>query len=247
MITLVVGATGATGSLLVTQLLERGQHVRVIVRAKERLPPHLRQHEQVSITESDILMLPDEELRSLVHGCDAIASCLGHNLTFSGVFGQPRKLVTEATQRLCRAATLNAPNKPIRFILMNTTGNKNRDLNEKTSFLERSVVSLIRLMVPPHADNETAAEYLRVEVGHNADCIEWVAVRPDSLIDRTEVSPYQLHESPIRSAIFDAGKTSRVNVAHFMTTLITDDESWETWKAQMPVIYNQEDESRISA
>ncbi|MCK5157279.1 MAG: SDR family oxidoreductase, partial [Spirochaetales bacterium] len=35
---LVVGATGATGQLLVKQLLNRGQNVKVIVRSPEKLP-----------------------------------------------------------------------------------------------------------------------------------------------------------------------------------------------------------------
>ena len=54
-----------------------------------------------------------------------------------------------------------------------------------------------------------------------------------------QVTAYQVHHSPIRSAIFDAGLTSRINVGHFMADLITDDETWNKWKGQMPVIYNK--------
>ena len=46
--------------------------------------------------------------------------------------------------------------------------------------------------------------------------------------------------SPTRCAIFNAGKTSRINVGHFMAALITDDNTWNLWKGQMPVIYNKE-------
>ena len=38
MTTLVVGASGATGRLLVEKLLKRGQHVRIIVRSTDDLP-----------------------------------------------------------------------------------------------------------------------------------------------------------------------------------------------------------------
>jgi hypothetical protein len=69
--------------------------------------------------------------------------------------------------------------------------------------------------------------------------VEWVAVRPDDLIDETEVSAYDVHPSPIRSAIFDPGQTSRINVGHFMADLITGDDIWPQWKGQMPVIYNK--------
>ena len=67
-----------------------------------------------------------------------------------------------------------------------------------------------------------------------------MAVRPDTLLDEPEVTEYQLFPSPIRSAIFDAGKTSRINVAHFMTELITTNSTWINWQGKMPVIYNKE-------
>jgi hypothetical protein len=123
---------------------------------------------------------------------------------------------------------------------MNTTGNRNRDLPEPISFGQKIVIGLLRLLLPPHVDNEQAADYLRSIVGQNDSAIEWAAVRPDGLIDESEVSEYEIHPSPIRSAIFDAGKTSRINVAHFMAELITDDQTWNQWKGQMPVIYNRE-------
>ena len=98
---------------------------------------------------------------------------------------------------------------------------------------------LIRLLVPPQLDNERAADYLRVKIGQNNGTIEWAAVRPDNLIDDSEVTEYEVYSSPIRSAIFDAGVTSRINVGNFMADLITDDDIWDKWRGQMPVIYNK--------
>ncbi len=43
-----------------------------------------------------------------------------------------------------------------------------------------------------------------------------------------------------RCALFDPGKTSRINVGHFIATLIDDHTLWNEWKGQMPVIYNKE-------
>lgn len=85
------------------------------------------------------------------------------------------------------------------------------------------------------------AGYLRTSVGKSDGSIEWAAVRPDTLIDQPAVSGYDVYPSPVRSAAFEPGETSRVNVAHFMAELITDDECWNTWKGQMPVIYNREE------
>ena len=239
MATLVVGASGATGRLLVEQLLNQGQNVRMIVRELISLPENIRNHDNVTVIQASILDLGDAEMAGYVKGCDAVASCLGHNMTFKGLYGHPRRLVTEATRRLCHAIKANKPETPVRFVLMNTTGNGNRDLSEKISFGQKSVIWLLRLLLPPHVDNEKAADFLRTKIGQNDSVIEWAAVRPDNLIDESEVSGYEVHSSPTRSAIFDAGTTSRINVGHFMADLISNRDTWIKWRGQMPVIYNK--------
>jgi len=236
---LIVGASGATGRLLTEELLNRGEIVKVIVRSPEKLPAAIKNHDNLSIIHASLLDLSDAELAQHVKGCDAVASCLGHNLNFKGMFGHPRKLVTDAARRLSDAIKANTPEKPTKYVLMNTTGNSNRDLNEPISFTEKMVVGLLRLLLPPHVDNEQAADYLRIKIGQKDKQVEWAAVRPDGLIDETEVTAYDVHPSPIRSAIFDSGQTSRINVGHFMADLITEDDIWQKWKGQMPVIYNK--------
>jgi len=239
MTVLVVGASGATGRLLVEQLLDRGQHVRIVVRSTKNLPEHIRKHENLSVIEASVLDLSDAEMAEHVRGCDALASCLGHNLTLKGMLGPPHRLVTDATRRLCDAAKTHNSQAPVKFVLMNTTGNRNRDLDEPISFAQKCVIALLRLLLPPHVDNEHAADYLRTELGQNDGAIEWVVVRPDTLVDETQATEYTAHPSPTRSAIFDPGTTSRINVGHFMASLMTDDTAWNDWKGQMPVIYNK--------
>jgi hypothetical protein len=46
--------------------------------------------------------------------------------------------------------------------------------------------------------------------------------RPDTLTDGPGITAYKFHPSPTRSAVFDPGKTRRINVAHFMTNLIKE-------------------------
>jgi hypothetical protein len=55
---------------------------------------------------------------------------------------------------------------------------------------------------------------------------------------------YSLHKSPIRSAIFNPGETSRINVGDFMARLILDPYLWSNWQGQMPVIYNETDQPK---
>jgi nucleoside-diphosphate-sugar epimerase len=245
---LVVGASGATGRLLVEQLCHRGQNVRVIVRSPNKLPETLRNHDNVTVIYASILELSDVEMAQHVSGCVAVASCLGHNISLKGIFGYPRRLVTDATRRLCNVIAVadgkpfeaNKSDKPTKFVLMNSAGNTNRDLHEPISFSQQCVIGLIRLLLPPHVDNEAAADYLRTNIGQNDEAIEWAVVRPDNLIDEDRVTKYEVYASPTRSAIFDAGVTSRINVAHFMAELIANEDTWNKWKGKMPVIYNEE-------
>jgi len=236
---LVAGASGATGRLLVRQLLDRGHEVRAIVRTQDALSEAAKRHPELLVIRGSILELGDAELARHVEGCHAVASCLGHNLTMRGIFGPPRRLVTESVRRLCDAIRSHRPPAPIRFVLMNTAGNRNRDLDEPVSFSQKCVLATLRLLLPPHLDNELAADHLRLAIGRNDPAIEWTAVRPDNLVDEGEVSAYEVHASPTRSALFDPGRTSRINVAHFMAELMTDGDTWQRWKGRMPVIYNR--------
>jgi nucleoside-diphosphate-sugar epimerase len=235
----VVGASGATGRLLAEQLLNRGQNVKVIVRSPDKLSDGLKNHDHLSVIQASILDLNDAEMARHVNGCVAVASCLGHNLSWKGIYGHPRRLVSDATRRLCNAIKANKPEEPTRFVLMNTAGNSNRDLHEPISFGQRWVIGLLRLLLPPHVDNEKAADFLRTNIGQDDKAIEWAAVRPDNLINEDHVTEYEVHPSPTRSAIFNAGSTSRINVGHFMADLITNDDTWNRWKGQMPVIYSK--------
>lgn len=103
MTNLVIGGNGATGRLLLVQLLDRGQNVKVIVRSPEKLPEALTHHDHVSVIHASVLDLSDDEMAQHVKGCAVVASCLGHNLSLKGIYGHPRRLVTDATIRLCHA------------------------------------------------------------------------------------------------------------------------------------------------
>jgi len=237
---LIVGATGATGKLLVNQLLENGHKVKAFARNEKKFSNETINHKNLEIITNTVLDISEEELEKHTKGCDAIVSTLGHNLTFQGMFGNPRRLVSDSIKRLSKAIENKRINTSVKMILMNTVGCKNEDLKEKVSFFENCVFFLLRYLLPPHSDNENAANYLRTLIGQNHSNIEWVAVRPDSLINEEEISPYTTHSSPIHT-LFKPGKTSRINVAQFISELISNKEIWFEWKGKMPVIYNKED------
>jgi nucleoside-diphosphate-sugar epimerase len=233
---LVVGASGKTGLCLVEQLLANRHRVRVIVRSPEKFPSRVSEDPNLTVLEAAVLDLSDQLMADQVKNCDAVVSCLGHVMDFKGMFGEPKKLCTDATRRLCLAIGLNDPAEPIKFVLINTIGVGNPDHSEKRTWYERGLLTLLRYCLPPHRDNETAAEYLYRDVAKDNRHIEWCSVRPDSLID-AKVSPYEIQESPT-TGIFTGRPTTRANVAHFMTRLIENTELWSTWRFKMPVIMN---------
>jgi nucleoside-diphosphate-sugar epimerase len=213
---LVLGASGATGQLLVTSLLRKGIEVIAIVRDAHSLAnrngsdlPNLQ------IVEANIAELSENDLAHYLKECELVFSCLGHNLTFKGMFGHPRRLVKDAIEKVAQTVKSINNHHKIKFILMNTTGNSNRDIPEKPPYSQRIVISLLRLLLPPHVDNE------------------------DGLVNEQQVSPYDINTSPIRNVIFNAGSTSRINVADFMSELAVNQTLWDKWQGKMPVIYNQ--------
>lgn len=236
---LVVGASGATGRLLVKELIDSGIKVVAIVRSSSTLSGLIGSHENLEQITVSINDLSQDALTNYLVDCDAALSCLGHNLTLRGIFGKPRLLVTDTVARICQAVETINPSKKVKLVLMNTTGNSNRDIPETPPLSQRCVITLLRLLLPPHVDNEKAADFLRKNIGQTHNVIEWVVVRPDGLTDEKIVTEYNIFPSPTRNAIFDAAQTSRINVGHFMASLITDEKLWDTWKGQMPVIYNR--------
>ena len=241
---LVLGASGGTGKHLVAQLLGQDFEVRAIVRSKERflnLIPNKSniKTNKLSVIEGTVLDMSEEELEKSMEGCGIIFSCLGHNLTMKGVYGKPRRLVKDSIERICMMIKKNfqPSSSKSKLIVMGTNGAANPDGSDnKRTFKDRMLVSLIRNLVPPHADNEKTAEYLSNVIGKNDPNIEWIIVRPDDLIDG-EKSAYKVFSKPY-GTLFSAGETTRANVADFMSCLIMNDEKWKEWVYQMPMPQN---------
>jgi len=148
------------------------------------------------------------------------------------------RLVTNTIEKISRIIESLKPDKKVKVILMSSSGCSNRDIPEKPPLSQKIVISILRQLLPPHIDNEQAADFLRTRIGQGHLFIEWVAVRPDMLTDETKISEYSIHQSPTRNAIFNSGASSRINVANFMASLATDTKLWDVWKGKMPIVYN---------
>lgn len=156
-------------------------------------------------------------------------------MTVSGLWGHPRQLVTDAAKRLTKAMP-----KGCKYILMGSDGVSHPDkkTDKPRAFMERSIIFLLRYLIPPHADNEGAALYLY----ENRDKFEWSVVRPIDLID-AEVSEYDIFEQQ-QGPLFGDGTATRANVADFMVKLITDEATWGKYKHKMPIIKDKKVEKK---
>ena len=138
---LLLGGTGRTGGRVLQQLLDRGVHVRAVVRSAERLPAGVADDPRLTVVEADLLSLSDEQVREQVDGCDVVISCLGHTISAQGVFGQPRDLVTRSVERVCRAARDLRPAQPVKLVLMSSVSvNRPGGLDTRRGRFERAAL-----------------------------------------------------------------------------------------------------------
>jgi len=238
---LVLGATGRTGVHVVRNLLERGVAVRALVRSRggasaaARLEPGVAGHPHLDVVEAEVAALGVAEFRTHLDGCDAVACCLGPNVSLRGVFGPPYDLVAGSVEKLIDAADLLPPKSPIRLVLMSSVSvNRPARADARRGSVERACLWALRAVVPPARDNQRAADLLARRVGPHHPNLAWVAVRPDSLVDGAP-GAYRAHEATV-SSIFRADSVRITEVAQFITELVTDGPTWERWRAKLPVV-----------
>lgn len=244
---LVVGATGATGKHVVQMLLDRGDtEVVAIARSQDKLMGLLRDTgkeqaiENLTVKEAGVTKLSIDELKVLTEGCTAIVSCLGHNLTFKGMFREGY-WVSDTVKKLTKAMPADC-----RFVLMSTDAIAYPDGSDpKRTRFERGILRFMRWLLQPVADNEMAAGHLFDEA-KSENCYEWVAVRPGDLVDiedeetlkATSKKDYEIFEHTF-GALFGDNSVARSHVAHFLTDLSTMDKRafQKTYNHKLPVIY----------
>lgn len=253
----VVGATGATGKHVVRMLLDRGDTTVVAVtRSKGKLLDLLKiddmkQETNLIIKEAAISELAPKELTEITEGCGAVISCLGHNLSFQGAY-RDGYFLHETVQKLTDSMPKSKAKdgSSCRFVLMGSEGVANPDgkTDPDRSYFERSVLFLLRWLLPPVADNEKAALYL-----YQNPSFDWSVVRPGDLFNKEEVERYdckaekgyEVFDHP-KGSLFGGHSIARSDVADFMVGLTTTDQkTWEEkYNHKMPVVYGKKEEDK---
>jgi putative NADH-flavin reductase len=78
--TLVLGASGATGKLVVQQLLKKNIQVRIFVRESAIIPNQISDDKSIEIIKGNIHDFEIAKIKDLVKDCDSIICGLGHNI-----------------------------------------------------------------------------------------------------------------------------------------------------------------------
>mmetsp|Transcript_23960 Transcript_23960/g.62481 ORF Transcript_23960/g.62481 Transcript_23960/m.62481 type:complete len:247 (-) Transcript_23960:144-884(-) len=230
---LIFGATGGCGKHALSNLLDRGVQCVAVVRSEDRLPAGCKgkSNLDVVVVPEGHLSMDDGAFSALIDGADAVVSVLGHNITFKGLYGPPKRLCADTVSRVVAVASGRAT--PLKLIVVSTEGvDQPLGKDPPRGCGERALLSTLKCLLPPHADNMAVIDEL--EKAHSK--IEFCAVRPADLVDGGECT-YECH-STLQGSIFSGFKTHRANVGAFMADLVTDDAVWAKWKNSYPHCYD---------
>lgn len=192
---LVFGATGATGSQLVTQALERGHQVTAFVRDPAKLADPDTPHVQGDITDL-------EAVRRAVTGQDAVVSALGPR--------RPMSRDPELVEGIGTIVTAMVESNVARLVYISTMGVG--ESGRQLGWLGRvvAVPLFLRNAVADHAEKEAII---------SGSTLEWTIVRPAQL---TNDPPGEYRSGEDVSATKSSSAVSRASVASFILDTLED-------------------------
>ncbi len=193
---LVLGATGATGQLIVRDATASGHYVVALVRAKARanLPG-------AEVIEGDVR--DEGTLARALNGCDAVVSALGTGMGFRDV-----DLLTVATRALVAAMTRA---RVRRLICISALGVG--DSRDHGGFVFDRLFQPL-LLGPAYKDKD------RQEAAIRASSLDWVVVRPAMLTNGPTRGRIR---ATTDLAGVNGGKIARAEVAQFVVEQLTTD------------------------
>ena len=224
---LLLGATGRVGSATALALLREGHDVRAIVRDRFSLPPSFLPFISASsaadggpggrlmLIEASVASMSLQEMADAMRGCDAVVQCLGHRLTPSGVFGEPRRLCRDAAALVFDAwdtiqevgdtrvgddgdaAVMTAgpddrwsmpvasARRPERFILLASAGADNPAGTDPIRSLGERAFIAALAGALPPFADTLAEVDLVFGKRVDASSLQWTVIRPDDFLDET--------------------------------------------------------------
>ena len=206
------GPAGATGRHVMHQALDAGHSVRGIERDFPAGFPDPDRFEKVT---ADVL---ENDIRPLVEGCDAVVSALGLGRD-PQTLADPAPLYTKGAANIVNAMRLAG----VKRLVVVSAAFASPDANAPVWFRAATLplTAIFRQMA--------AMEY----VLEAADGIDWTAVRPGWLLNRTRTGDYDVASDGLPQGTL---RTRRADLADFLLRCASSEE----WIGQRPFVARRE-------
>ena len=193
---LIIGATGATGQILMSEALAQGHEVTALARTPSAVAP---EDHRPRVLQGNALDASSVE--AAVAGQDAVLSALGTRST------RPTTLFSESTTNLISAMKKHGVRR-----LVCITGVGVGDSKGHVGFLYDRIIRPF-VVKNVYEDKERQEEEIK-----RSD-LDWVIVRPARLTDGPAKGKYRI----FLGGSYTATKISRADVASFMLAQLSDD------------------------
>lgn len=197
----VLGATGATGRLLVRQALDAGHHVAALTRRPYGFP---RMHPRLSVVGADVRQAA--ALDTALAGSEVVLSSLGVPFSWRPVtiYSEGAARIIAAMRRLGRR----------RLVAVSSTTVEPHDHAQGGFMLNRVMQPLVSVTI----GRTTYADMRAMERLLQASELDWTVVRPAGLFDAGRISDYRISDGPL-----DGDFTSREDLAACLLAQATDE------------------------
>ena len=193
---LIIGATGATGKILMREALAQGHEVTALARNPSTVAP---EDHRLRVVEGNALDVSSVE--AAVIGQDAVLSALGTRSA------RPTTLFSESTHNVIGAMDKHGVRR-----LVCITGIGVGDSKGHVGFLYDRIIR-------PFVVRNVYEDKERQEEAIEQSDLEWVIVRPAQLTDEPARGEYRV----FLGGSYTATKISRADVAAFMLAQVTED------------------------
>ena len=193
---LIIGATGATGKILMREALAQGHEVTALARNPSAVAP---EDHRLRVVEGNAL--DESSVEAAVAGQDAVLLALGTRST------RPTTLFSESTHNVIGAMDKHGVRR-----LVCITGIGVGDSKGHVGFLYDRIIR-------PFVVRNVYEDKERQEEAIEQSDLEWVIVRPAQLTDEPARGEYRV----FLGGSYTATKISRADVAAFMLAQVTED------------------------
>ena len=195
---LILGATGATGTQLLTQALDAGHEVTAFVRRPDNVPVR---HERLQLVVGDVT---DEgtRLTEAMRGQDAVVSALGRGMTLKS-----DNLIQRSIPPILSAMHAHG----VRRLIFTSAIGVGETIRDAPLFSRLVIRVLLRDI---YADKEAGEALLR------RSGLDWTLVQPAQLTNGPLTRTYRAGEHLNLRGI---PKVSRADTAHFLLRQLDDD------------------------